>query len=322
MAKSILKRFPKLTISLLPTPLHKLEKVSEELSANVYCKRDDLTGFAFGGNKTRKLDFLIGDAIKRKADTLIAIGAKQSNFCRIAAATGIVNGFDVHLVLGGTKPEKPTGNLLLDHIFGAKIHYIDSDDWVVCEEKQRELMKNLTKQGRKVYCLPMGGSTPIGALGYVLAFYEIIDDSERTGISFDTIVLASSSGGTQAGLIAGKELTGWKGKIIGMAVAKDKEKLEEEIYNLACETGELVGTNIKKENVIIDDSYIGEKYGARTAQCEEAIKLFAQKEGILLDYVYTGKAAAGLIDYARRGLFDNNENVLFIHTGGNVELFE
>lgn len=322
MIKSILQRFPKLTISLLPTPLHKLEKLSKEFPANIYCKRDDLTGFAFGGNKTRKLDFLIGDAIKRKADTLIAVGAKQSNFCRIAAAAGVVNGFDVHLVLGGTKPEKPTGNILLDHIFGAKIHYIDSDDWEQWEKKGKMLMKNLSEQGRNVYYLPPGGSTPIGTLGYVLAFYEIIDDSERTGISFDTIILASSSGGTQAGLIAGKELTGWKGKIIGMGVAENKKKLEQEIYNLTCKTGELVGTNINKKNVLIDDSYRGEKYGARTAQCEEAIKLFAQKEGILLDNVYTGKAAAGLIDYARRGLFDNNVNVLFIHTGGNVELFE
>ncbi len=234
-------------MSLLPTPLYKLESISKEFLVNIYCKRDDLTGFGFGGNKTRKLDFLIADALKKNADTLIAVGANQSNFCRIAAAAGIANGLEAHLVLGGAKPKKPTGNLLLDHIFGARMHHVNSNNWNYWEETAKRLMQKLIKEGRKVYFLPVGGSTPIGALGYAQAFSEIMDDSRRLGISFDAIIHASSSCGTQAGLIAGKELSKWQGKIIGMGVAKNKEILTEEIYDLARQTGKLIGTKVRRK---------------------------------------------------------------------------
>lgn len=320
MGKSILEQFARLNMSILPTPLHRLDGISEEYSANIYCKRDDLTGFAFGGNKTRKMDFLIGDAVRKKSDTLIALGANQSNFCRIAAAAGIANGLDVHLVLKGPKPERPTGNLLMDHLFKAEIVHVDSDNWETLEERGRLLEQQLTEQGRKVYCLPLGGSTPIGGLGYVSAFFEILDDCRRLEISLDVIVHASSSGGTQAGLVVAKTLSGWPGKIIGMLV--DEQRWPDKIYNIACETGKLVGANISKKDIIVDDSYKGYSYGARTEECESAIKVFAEKEGILLDNVYSGKAASGLIDYAKRGLFNEKENILFIHTGGNIELFK
>ena len=321
MSNKNLSKIPKLNMSVLPTPMHKLENLSRGLFGNVYCKRDDLTGFAFGGNKTRKLDYLVADALMKGCDTLIGIGANQSNFCRMASGAGVVNSFDVHLVLGGSKPEKPTGNLLIDYLLGAKIHHVESEEWNVWEEKGKELEKELTKEGRKVYWMPIGGSSPVGALGYVSAFMEIMEDCKRIGIEFDYIVHATGSAGTQAGLLVGREMTGWKGDIIGMAVAKSKEQLTEEIYGLANETGKQLGVSINKDDVIVDDSFIGEKYGAITPEGAKAVSLFARKEGILLDYVYTGKAAAGLINYSRRSIFTERNNVLFIHTGGNIQLF-
>jgi L-cysteate sulfo-lyase len=316
-----IENFLKESFSILPTPFHKLENISKEFSINLYCKRDDLTGFAFGGNKTRKLDYLIADAKNKKSDTLIISGAVQSNFCRIAAAAGKVAGFDVHLVLGGNKSETITGNLLLDHLFGSTIHFVDSSEWNDWETQATRLMYELEHRGKKVYCLPIGGSTPIGTLGYVNAFNEILIDCKRMNITIDTIIHASSSSGTQAGLIVGKSIAKWKGKIIGIGVAKNQTILSEEIYNLASKTSEMLGINIDNRDVIVDDSFIGGAYGIKTQESEDAIKLFAQREGIVLDNVYTGKAAAGLIDYARGRLFKPNENILFLHTGGNVELF-
>lgn len=322
MDNNILLQFPKISLSLLPTPLHKLKNISAELSRNIYCKRDDLTGFGFGGNKTRKLDFLIADALRKKATTLVAVGAVQSNFCRIAAAAGKVNGLEVHLVLGGKKPKAPTGNLLLSYLFGAQIHFINSPDWNEWEKKGKKIARRLSNKKKKVYWLPVGGSTEIGALGYVNAFLEILEDSKRLRIQFSKIIHASSSAGTQAGLIVGKKLTGWKGKIIGMGVAKTEKQLSKEVFELAHETSKFLHVSIDKKDVILDNSYMGSAYGARTAACESAMKFFAEKEGIVLDNVYTGKAAAGLLDYAKRGLFSPNENVVFIHAGGSVEIFE
>ena len=322
MNRDALKQFPTVSLSLLPTPLHKLQNISRETGINIYCKRDDLTGFAYGGNKTRKLDFLIADAISKKANTLIAVGAIQSNFCRMAAAAGKVSGLDVHLVLGGKKPDKPTGNLLLSYLFGANIHFVETDDWNILEQEGKLLAEKFKTQGKNVYWLPIGGSTPIGALGYAAAFIEILNDCKRLGIATDTIIHTSSSSGTQAGLIVGKKLAGWQGKIIGMGVAKTNEQLSKEVFELASQTGKLFDVTINKQDVIIDHSYMGSAYGARTSKCEAAKKIFAEKEGIVLDNVYTGKAAAGLLDYAKQGLFSPNENVVFIHTGGTVEIFE
>lgn len=322
MDKSIFDRIPKLRFSVLPTPLQKLENISRLYRRTIYCKRDDLTGFAFGGNKTRKLDFLIADAKNIGATTIIAVGAVQSNFCRMAAAAGKNAGLGVILLLGGRPSGKPTGNLLLDYIFGADISFIDSLEWDVWEREAKFLANQLGENGKKAYVLPVGGSTEIGALGYVQAFLEIMEQSRSTGINLDAIVHATSSAGTQAGLIVGKTLTGWKGKIIGMGVAKDKPTLTGDVYKLACATAAPFKVKVNLEDVIVDDSYRGAAYAARTEECAEAIALFAQHEGILLDNVYTGKAAAGLIDYAKRELFHPDENICFVHTGGTIELFE
>jgi len=317
-----LKPFSRLQNSLLPTPIHRLDWLSDEYGVNVYCKRDDLTGFGFGGNKTRKLDFLLPDALDRGCDTLIAVGANQSNFCRMAASYGVACNLAVHLVLGGKEPAGPTGNLRLDHLLKVKCHHVDSSDWGDWAGEAEKLDEQLTSRGRKVYRMPVGGSTPRGALGYVSALAEIIADQSLLGIEFDAIVHASSSAGTQAGLVAGKAASGWRGSIIGIDVAKTKAVLEKEVLDLARATAAEIGIAVDSSSVTVDDGYMGEAYAVRTPGCKEAVELFACRLGIFLDYVYTGKAAAALIDYLRKGRFEKDTNVLFIHTGGNVELFE
>lgn len=317
-----LKPFPRLHNSLLPTPIHRLDCLSDEYGVNVYCKRDDLTGFGFGGNKTRKLDFLLADVLGLGCDTLIAIGANQSNFCRMAAAYGVAGGLEVHLVLGGKEPENATGNLRLDHLLGVTCHHVDSSDWDRWADEAEQLERELTSQGKKVYRMPVGGSTPRGALGYVDAFAEIVADQVRLGVEFDAVIHASSSAGTQAGLVVGRAIADWRGSIIGISVAKPQTTQEKDVLGLAQTTAAEIDACVDPASIIVDDSYVGEGYAIRTPGCEEAVALFAQRLGIFLDYVYTGKAAAGLIDYLRKGRFDKGANVLFIHTGGNIELFE
>jgi len=317
-----LKPFRRLHNSLLPTPIHRLDCLSDEYGVNVYCKRDDLTGFGFGGNKTRKLDFLLAEARGLECDTLIAIGANQSNFCRMATAYGVAGGMEVHLVLGGKEPDNPTGNLRLDHLLGVTCHHVDSPDWNRWAEEAERLETELTSQGKKVYRMPLGGSTPRGAFGYVDAFAEILTDQSRLGMKFDAIIHASSSAGTQAGLVVGRAMADWPGRIIGISVAKQKTELEKDVLDLAQATAAEIDTRVDPASIIIDDRYVGDGYAMRTPGCKEAVTLFAQRLGIFLDYVYTGKAAAGLIDYLRNGRFEKDANVLFIHTGGNIELFE
>ena len=317
-----LKPFPRLFNSLLPTPVHKLDPLAKEYGVNAYCKRDDLTGFGFGGNKTRKLDFLLAQALEQQCDTLIAIGANQSNFCRMAASYGVASAMDVHLVLGGEKPDIPTGNLRVDQLLGVTCHHVDSPDWDAWADQAEKLENQLTSQGRKVYRMPVGGSTPRGALGYVDAFEEIIADQTRLRVEFDAIIHASSSAGTQAGLVVGQAICGRTGKIIGISVAKPQAELENDVLDLARRTAAEIDVEVDPSSIIADDGYIGEGYAARTPGCAEAVEMFARRFGIFLDYVYTGKAAAALIDYLRQGRFDKNSNVLFIHTGGNIELFE
>ena len=317
-----LNNFPREKISILPTPFHYLEKISRIAGCNIYIKRDDMTGFTLGGNKTRKFDFLIADALNKKCDTIIGIGANQSNFCRILSGVGSKYGLEVHLVLSGKKPDTPTGNLLVDHMLGANIHHINTKDSDERMAYALEINKKLEKQGKKVYFLPPGGSTPLGALGYAAGFDEIMNDIRKSNIQISKIFHASSSAGTQAGLVLGKQLSGWDGEIIGISVDVPEKELMENVYQLASEGGELIDTEVERNIIVADDSYIGEGYGIKTRACEDAVDLFAQQEGIFLDYVYTGKAASGMLDYCRSGRIDKAENVLFLHTGGNIELFE
>ncbi len=307
--------------ALLPTPVHEVMALSQMSECRVFCKRDDLTGTGFGGNKARKLDFLIADALRSGCDTLLAVGATQSNFCRMAAAYGSMNGMDVHLVLGGKKPRIPTGNLRLDHMLGACCRHIDSDDAEDLENEAAALEASLKRKGRIVYRMPAGGSTAIGALGYVEAMSEILDDEKRLGLHFSTVVFATASAGTQAGLVAGKALGGWAGRVLGICVSRDSRQQEERVFELARKAAALLGTAVEKRMVYTDDSFLGEGYAKPTPECENALHFFARKCGLFLDRVYTGKAAAGLMKYLSEGRFEPGSAVLFIHTGGNIELF-
>lgn len=314
--------FKKLEYSILPTPLHRLNNLSRLMDANIYCKRDDMTGFAFGGNKTRKLDYLVYEAIEQGADTLLATGAYQSNFCRIASAYGAACGLEVHLALGGKKPETATGNLMLDYLFGANVHDVDSNEWDDWEAEAQKIKSRLEGEGKKVYYMPIGGSTSTGALGYTDCMKELKEYSEKAGIEFDYIFHATGSAGTQSGLVVGKSLYGFKGKINGIAITKNAKQIKKEVSELSQKTAAKLECSYKEEDIIIDDNYIGKAYGAETERAKEAISLFAKHEGILLDNVYSGKAAAGMIDYIRKGNISLEANVLFLHTGGNIQLFK
>ncbi len=240
----------------------------------------------------------------------------------MAAAYGVAGSMEVHLILGGKEPENATGNLRLDHLLEVACHHVDSSDWDTWAHEAEKLEKELTSQGKKVYRMPVGGSTSRGALGYVDAFSEIIADQSRLGVEFDTIIHASSSAGTQAGLVVGQAVSGWCGSIIGISVAKPQAIQEKDVLHLARTTAAEIDACVDPSSIVVDDGYVGEGYAVVTPDCERAVALFAQRLGIFLDYVYTGKAAAALIDYLQKGRFDNDANVLFIHTGGNIELFE
>jgi L-cysteate sulfo-lyase len=318
MINILLQKFPALEFSFLPTPLHKMHNLSALLNVNVYCKRDDLTGFALGGNKTRKLDYLVADAITNGYDTLIAVGANQSNFCRMAAAAAKVKGLTVHLVLQGPQPTEYTGNLLIDKMLYPVMHHVDD---MVSASVQLE--NELLQKGKKVYRLPWGGSTGIGALGYVQAGEEIYNQEKEMGLQFSKIFVAAGTGGMQAGLEVAKSLKNHPADIIGISVASEAKEIMAEVGRLHDETLKLIGRQPgQTPGIFIDDNYIGKGYGVRTKDCEEAVKLFAEKEAIFLDYVYTGKTAAGMIDYIKSAKVSQKDTVLFIHSGGNIELFE
>ncbi|MBN2358982.1 MAG: D-cysteine desulfhydrase family protein [Deltaproteobacteria bacterium] len=312
---------PRVQLADLPTPLTRLSRLSHQFGRHLYCKRDDLTGFAFGGNKARKLEFLVANARQACVDTLVAIGGMQSNFCRMAAAAAARAGLDCFLVLGGSRPRTPTGNIVLDQILGAHLNYCESEDWQDWEAAAEQLTARLRRRGRNVFSMPIGGSTPIGAIGYAVGMAEILRDARRLGVAIDHIVHASSSGGTQAGLLVGKALTGWPGEIHGISVAGNKVELANRVYRVAAGAAQLVGAEISPHDVHVDDAFVGAGYGKPTEAGLVAIETFARQEGIFLDRVYTGKAGAALLSYLDVERFGPDEVVLFLHTGGAVELF-
>jgi D-cysteine desulfhydrase family pyridoxal phosphate-dependent enzyme len=309
---------PRLHFAHLPTSVETLPRLSEALGgSHLLIKRDDQTGLAFGGNKTRKLEFLVAEAREQGAKTLITGGALQSNHCRQTAAAAARFGFKCILVLTGDKPRQASGNLLLDQLFGAEIVY-------VADRKDRdrilqETFDRATKEGKKPYLVPYGGSNATGALGYAFAMKELIDQDVGT----DWIVFATSSGGTHAGLLLGQRIFGFNGSILGISVDESKEWLKKEVSQLASATSEKVGERIEfmPSDVLVNADYCDAGYGVVTEREREAIRLFASCEGLLLDPVYTGRAAAGMIDLIRKGFFKSDETVLFLHTGGLPALF-
>jgi D-cysteine desulfhydrase family pyridoxal phosphate-dependent enzyme len=309
---------PKLDFAHLPTPIEALPRLSEALHGpRLMVKRDDQTGLAFGGNKTRKLEFLVAEAREQRAKTLITGGALQSNHCRQTAAAAARFGFECILVLTGDKPEQASANLMLDQLFGAQIVYVaDGKDR---DRVLQETFDRATKEERKPYLVPYGGSNSIGALGYAFAMKELIDQN----VGADWIVFASSSGGTHAGLLLGQRIFSFNGRILGISVDEPAEWLKEEVSKLASATSEKVGERIEftPADVLVNADYCGAGYGVVTKREREAIRLFARYEGILLDPVYTGRAAAGMIHLIRKGFFNKDKTVLFLHTGGQPALF-
>ena len=322
-----LSRFPRVRLCHSPTPLEPMERLTKLFGGpQLFVKRDDCTGLATGGNKTRKLDFLMGDALARKADTIVTQGAVQSNHVRQTAAAAAKLGLRCHILLERRVPDvgadyETTGNVLLDKLYGAKIEFRPAglDMNAACDE----IADQLRQDGANPYVVPGGGSNPIGALGYVSCALEILTQANDMGLRIDHIVHATGSAGTQAGLVVGFEGCNTGIAIQGISVRHAKAKQEETVHRLASETAQYLGIKggIARERVIADDGYVGPGYGQATPEMVEAINLMALNEGILLDPVYSGKGMAGLIGLIRQGVYTERDNVVFLHTGGATALF-
>lgn len=308
---------PRLRFAHLPTPVETMPRLSEFLGGpQLWVKRDDLTGLAFGGNKTRKLEFLLAEAQAHGARTLITAGAIQSNHCRQTAAAAARYGLDCILVLTGEPPEQNSGNFLLDQLLGADIVWSPPADR---DRKLEEVFNNAWQGGMRPYLIPYGGSNAVGASAYAFAMEELLSQGMRP----DWVVFPSSSGGTQAGLVVGGKQYAFSGKILGISVDKPKEGLADTVLRLALSVAERMKANldIHEQDVLVNDDFLGAGYGVMGPAEREALQLFARTEGLLLDPVYTGKAGAGLISLVRSGYFRKDDVVLFWHTGGTPALF-
>ena len=308
---------PRMPLAHLPTPLHPLPLLSQFLGGpEIWVKRDDLTGLAFGGNKTRKLELLLAQAQADDADVLLTRGARQSNHCRQTAAAAAHAGMACTLVLSGDPPPEASANLLLDHLLGAEIRWAGSNDpeTILQEAYEKKLVA-----GEKAILIPYGGSSPLGASAYADALGELLEQGER----FDRIVFATSSGGTQAGLLAGARLNSLDVTIDGISVDKQAEILAPIVSQIATTILPLLGASgeITQEDVLIDDRFLGGGYAIVGSLERDAIQLFARREGLLLDPVYTGRAAGGMLAKIRSGEIEPDERVLFWHTGGTPALF-
>jgi D-cysteine desulfhydrase family pyridoxal phosphate-dependent enzyme len=313
----------RLELAQLPTPLERLSRFSEALGGpEIWIKRDDQTGLATGGNKTRKLELLVGDALEQEAQVLLTVGAVQSNHCRQTAAAAARAGLECVLVLRGNPPPRDhwTGNLLLDDLLGARLHWSGGehplDALKAAAAAEREA-------GRRPYVIPYGGSNDLGAAAYALAFEELWDQMYEAKLSFDRVIFASSSGGTQAGLIVGAKVCGYEGQVLGISVDKTGGQLRPRVNALLAPTAQRLGQELAlgPADVHVDDRFTGAGYAILTEVEAEAIRLLARTEGILLDPVYTGKAMAGLITLVRQGELGDFERILFWHTGGIPALF-
>jgi len=312
---------PRVHIAHLPTAVEELPRLSAALEGpRILIKRDDQTGLAFGGNKTRKLEFLVAEAEAQGAKTLVSGGGLQSNHCRQTAAAAARFGFDCILVLNGQMPEHPTANLFLDQLFGAEI--VTVPERALRDQAMQDTFDQAQAEGRKPYLVPVGGSNPTGALGYAFAVRELMAQMQDREIP-DWIVFGTSSGGTHAGLVLGQRLSGFEGKVLGISIDEPETWLKERVSQLASDASEKLGERIEftPADVLANADYCKAGYGVLTDVEREAVRLFAKYEGLLLDPVYTGRAAAGMIDLMRKGFFKKDETVLFWNTGGQPALF-
>ena len=322
-----LSRFPRVRLCHAPTPLEPMERLSRHLGgASLYVKRDDCTGLATGGNKTRKLEWLMADALEQGADTVITLGATQSNHARQTAAAAAKLGLRCEILLekrlDAVDPDYPsTSNVFLDRLYGAGLRWYPRGTDM--DGAAEEVADALRQAGGKPYVIPGGGSNPVGALGYVNAAIELLHQANDRGLRIDWVVHATGSTGTQAGLVAGLEGLNSGIRVYGVNVSRGKEAQEAQVHRLAEETADLLGVKggVARDAVICDGDHFGPGYGQPTPEMVEAVTTTARLEGILLDPVYSGKAMAGLFALARRGFFSKDDTVVFLHTGGIVALF-
>ncbi len=322
-----LARFPRVFLAHLPTPLERLDRLTNELGGpEIWIKRDDCTGLSTGGNKTRKLEFLMAEALAMGADTVMTQGATQSNHARQTAAFAAKLGLGCHILLedrtgSNNHNYNANGNVLLDHLHGATTE--KRPGGVDMQAEMEAAADRLRAAGKKVYIIPGGGSNATGALGYVNCAFELVGQANDRGLVIDHLVTATGSAGTQAGLIVGLKAINAGIPLLGFGVRAPKVKQEENVFNLALRTAEKLGCPdvVTRADVVADSNYVGPGYGIPQADTLEAVRMFAELEGILLDPVYSGKGAAGLIDYCRKGQFNKGTRVVFLHTGGSAALF-
>ena len=317
-----LDQIDRISLASLPTPIYPLKNVSRELGKSIWIKRDDFTGVEMSGNKVRKLEFSIAQALKEGADVLITAGGIQSNHARATAAAAARLGLWSHLVLEISKDPDTEGNYLLDQMFGAKITLLDENGDVSVSEKIEEIAEAYRQEGKKPYIIPVGASNCIGNFGYLNAFREIMAQEEKLGVTFDAIVCATGSGGTYSGLYLGNKLFDRKKKIVGVTVCYNKDHFTEVCGTIVNETLSLLGESPDEDkDFTFIDGYKGLGYAISKPDELRFIADIAAKEGIILDPVYTGKAFYGLYSEVKKGTFDSCENILFIHTGGQYGLF-
>lgn len=319
-----LDNLPRFRLADFPTPIQYLDALTKKYNGpEIYIKRDDLTSLGLGGNKTRKLEFLVGEALEQKKDTLITTGGLQSNHCRLTAAAARKAGLDCHLVLNGNPPDTANGNLLLDKIFGATIHYCDRKDR---DDRLLQVADELSASGKKPYVIPLGGSNDVGSVGYVNGMLEITKQLDNISVIPDTIVFATSSGGTQAGLALGAKITGFRGDILGISIDQTKtgpDPFPPLLTQITNSTAQRIGTDIRMtdSDFSLNCDYLGAGYAMPGELEFRAIRDLSLLEGILLGPVYTARAMGGLLDMIKKGVITKRHTVLFWHTGGTPELF-
>jgi L-cysteate sulfo-lyase len=322
-----LARHPRLQLAHLPTPLEPLDRLSEILGGpRLWIKRDDCTGLATGGNKTRKLEFLLADALERRADTILTQGAVQSNHARQTAAAAARLGLKCEILLEHRVPDPDadyleSGNVLLDRLFGARLEYRPAGADMAAELEAAA--ERVSRAGGRPYAIPGGGSNPVGALGYVDAALELVRQADARRLRIDHVVHATGSAGTQAGLLVGLCGSHSGIPVLGIGVRATQDVQEANVFALAERTAAHAGAPgcVRREQVVANCDYVGPGYGLPTPGMVEAVELLARTEGILLDPVYSGKAMAGLVDLVRKGRFEKGQNVVFLHTGGAAGLF-
>jgi len=321
-----LARFPRRRYTPNPTPIEKLPRLSKLLGGpEIYIKRDDMLGLASGGNKTRKLEFLVADALRQGADTLITVGAVQSNHCRLTLAAAAREGLRCRLVLEQRVPKsynpKASGNNFLFDLLGVEsVTVVDAG--ADLNAAMDSIAEQLKKEGRKGYVIPGGGSNALGALGYVACAEEILGQTFEQGLKLDHIVCASGSAGTHAGLLMGLLGNGAHIPVTGVNVRRPRAEQERNVHTLAADVARLLAIDTPpREAVTALDEWVGPGYSLPTQGMIDAVRTLAREEGVLLDPVYTGKAMAGLVDLVRRGAFKKDQNILFLHTGGSPALY-